>query len=65
MKNQLTRFFKEEEGLATIEIVLILVILAGIAFLFKGAIQKFFNSIKGAIETQIEQINTPMTPEGN
>lgn len=62
MKNQLTRFFKEEEGLATIEIVLILVILAGIAFLFKGAIQSFFDKIKGAIETQIEDINKPMTP---
>lgn len=55
MKRNLTNFFKEEEGLATIEIVLILVILAGLAFLFKGAIIGFFNTIKDKIEQQINQ----------
>ena len=53
MKKQLTRFFKEEEGLATIEIVLILVILAGLAFTFKGAIASFFTSITDKIKDQI------------
>lgn len=53
MKKHLMNFFKEEEGLATIEIVLILVVLAGVAFLFKGAITGFFNTIKDKIQTQI------------
>lgn len=55
MKKLIAGFFKEEEGLATIEIVLILVVLAGLAFMFKGAVASFFSTIKTKIETQINQ----------
>lgn len=56
MKGIMTRFFKEEEGMATIEIVLIVVILAGAAFLFRGAIEGFFTMITNAISNKIGNI---------
>lgn len=39
------KFFKEEEGLATVEIVLILVILVGLVVLFRNAISSFFGQV--------------------
>lgn len=45
----LKRFFKEEEGLATMEIVLICVVLVGVALLFKDKIGKFVNNILGKV----------------
>ena len=58
MKNALVRFFREEEGLATIEIVLIICILAALAFIFKNAIKNFFTQIQTAITNQINKITT-------
>lgn len=56
MKGLMKRFLKEEEGMATIEIVLIVVILAGAAFLFRTAIEGFFAKITAAIGAKIDQI---------
>lgn len=39
------RFFAEEEGLATLEIVLITVILLGLVVVFKDTIKNFFSTI--------------------
>ena len=42
--NQLKRFLKEEDGLSTVEIILILVVLVGLVLIFKDemiSIQKF------------------------
>lgn len=41
----LNKFFKEEEGLATMEIVLICVVLVGVALLFKKQIGNFVDGI--------------------
>lgn len=53
----LKSFFKDEEGVATLEIVLIVVVLIGLALLFKSKITKFveniLNKISGA-EGQFE-----------
>lgn len=38
MKNEIRRFIKEEDGLGTVEIVLLIAILVGVALLFKGKI---------------------------
>ncbi|WP_194190076.1 Flp1 family type IVb pilin [Clostridium chrysemydis] len=57
----LKRFFKEEEGLATLEIVLILVILIGLVVIFKDTIKAFFQRIMNKITSGSEDIlNTDM-----
>lgn len=58
MKNEIVRFFKEEDGVATVEIVLILCVLAFLAFMFREAIFSFFNKIKKAISDEINKITT-------
>lgn len=42
-------FLKEEEGMGTVEIVLIIAVLVAIALLFKDKITKFVNSALGNI----------------
>ncbi|HEX3032297.1 MAG TPA: Flp1 family type IVb pilin [Bacillota bacterium] len=42
MGNVIKRFIREEKGLETLEIVIILVILVGVAFLFKGKLSSWF-----------------------
>lgn len=52
--NLLKNFLKEEEGVGTVEIVLILVALVAVALLFKdtvmGYVTKLLNSISGDID---------------
>lgn len=43
--NLIKNFFKEEEGIATLEVVLIAVILLGLIILFKDWIVQFFKNI--------------------
>lgn len=45
MKNAIARFMKDESGLGTVELVLLILILAGIAILFKDKLYKFFTSL--------------------
>ncbi|WP_432408059.1 Flp1 family type IVb pilin [Wukongibacter sp. M2B1] len=48
-------FFKEEDGLGTVEIVLLLAILVGLALIFRKAIVGFVSSILGnTMETKGE-----------
>lgn len=42
-------FFKEEEGMGTVEIVLIIAVLVAIALLFKDKITTFVNNALGNI----------------
>lgn len=44
MLNLVKGFFKEEEGMGTVEIVLIIAVLVAIALLFKDKITEFVNS---------------------
>ena len=54
--NLLSRFFKEEEGIGTIELVLIDVVLIGLVLLFKGQIMALFDKIMQKITTDTDSI---------
>lgn len=45
MKKLIYEFIKEEDGLGTVEIVIIIAILVGIAFIFKKQIYSLVNQI--------------------
>lgn len=45
MKETLARFLKEEDGIGTVEIVVIIAVLVGIALIFRDAIIKFVTDI--------------------
>lgn len=51
MKLLIKRFIKEEDGLGTVEIVVIIAVLVGIALIFRDAIINFVTSImKGVFD---------------
>lgn len=50
------QFLKEEEGLATVEIILIIVVLVGLVILFKGQITQVVTNIFNKITTQSNKI---------
>lgn len=52
----LKNFFKEEEGIGTIEIVLIAVVLIGLVLLFKGQIMELFEKIMTKISGDTDSI---------
>ena len=52
----LRSFFKEEEGIGTIEIVLIAVVLIGLVLLFKGQIMELFERIMTKISGDTDSI---------
>lgn len=45
MKELMKRFAREEDGMATIEIVVIIAVLVALALLFKDGIEKFANDL--------------------
>lgn len=45
-------FWKEEDGMGTVEIILIIVVLVGLVIIFKGQISALVNSIFGKITQQ-------------
>jgi len=49
-------FLKEEEGMGTVEIILIIVVLVGLVILFKDQITTIVNSIFRKITTQTNKI---------
>lgn len=49
MLNILKSFFKEEDGLGTVEIVVIIAVLVGIALIFRDAIINFVTDIMGSV----------------
>jgi Flp pilus assembly pilin Flp len=64
VKDLLKSFIKEEDGLGTVEIVVIIAILIGIALLFKNQIFAFVKNLLNEIfgDKQIENIiNNPNT----
>lgn len=52
MKDLVVSFFKDEEGLETIEMVILLVIVVGIAFVFRKALVTWFNQFLGDVQKQ-------------
>lgn len=51
----LKNFFHEEDGIATVELVLILCILVIVALLFKDAIKGFFTKITKSIDSKLDE----------
>lgn len=49
MKKLLSRFWKEEEGMGTVEIVIIIAVLVGVALIFRDAIGKFVGSMMDSL----------------
>lgn len=45
MKNFLQRFWQEEDGMGTVEIVIIIAVLVAVALLFKDGIEDFVNKL--------------------
>ena len=49
-------FWKQEEGVGTIEIVLLLVVLIGLVIIFKAQITKLLENIFKEIESQSKEV---------
>ena len=49
-------FWKQEEGVGVIEVVLILVVLIGLVIIFKTQIRKLLETIFKQIETQSKEV---------
>lgn len=50
--NELKAFFKEEEGIGVVEVILILVVLIGLVIIFKKQLTALVNSIFTKINKQ-------------
>ncbi len=52
MKDFIIGFFKDEDGVETIEMVIILVVIVGIAVVFRKQLVNWFNSLLGQAQQQ-------------
>lgn len=50
------QFLKEEDGMGTVEIILIIVVLVGLVIIFKDQITKIVNNLFNKISTQTDKI---------
>ncbi len=55
--NQLKRFLKEEDGLSTVEIILILVVLVGLVLIFKDEMISIVESIFKTITDKVKKVD--------
>jgi len=55
-EENMKEFLLDEDGMGTIELVLILVVLIGLVIIFKGQIRGLLNTIFGEIESQTEEV---------
>ncbi len=58
MKNRLQNFWREEDGMGTVEVILIIVVLIGLVIIFKTQLQKL---VKTIFEKIMEDSNTVMS----
>lgn len=56
MRKEAVSFLKDEEGMGTIEVVLILVVLIGLVITFKGEITKILTNIMSSINTKSSSV---------
>ncbi len=61
MKKFMVRFFKDESGLETVEMVIILVVLVGIAFAFRKTLVNWYNGFIEDTQTQAKDFGSPVT----
>ncbi len=68
MINLVKRFLQEEDGLGTVEIVVIIAVLVGIALIFRDAIIKFVTDIMKSVfadDTITRDVNSGSIRQGN
>lgn len=53
LKNYMEKFVKNEDGMGVIEVVLIIVILVGLAVIFKSQITSILNSIFSSLTSTV------------
>lgn len=58
--NMLKQFWQEEEGMATVEIVVILAVLVSIALIFRGQIIEF---VRTRLSTILQDSDTDVTTQ--
>lgn len=56
MKKNLKNFLREEEGMGTVEVILIIVVLIGLVIIFKTQLTQIVNSIFSKISSQSNSI---------
>lgn len=56
MKQQIRRFLKEEDGMGTVEIVLIIVVLIALVMIFKEKIKQVVNKAMNTISTNSNSV---------
>jgi Flp pilus assembly pilin Flp len=68
MSDLIRRFIKEEDGLGTVEIVVLIAVLVGIALIFRDAIIKFVTGIMKSVfadDSITEDVSSSNIREGN
>lgn len=50
------KFLKEEDGMGTVEVILIIVVLVGLVIIFKGRITEIVENLFDKITTQTESV---------
>ena len=68
MRNLVKNFLKEEDGLGTVEIVVIIAVLVGIALIFRDAIIKFVTDIMKSVfadDTITRDVDSSNIRQGN
>ena len=53
MKRELERFLREEDAMGVVEVVLIIMVLVGLALIFKNQITQIANSIFTKLKKQV------------
>lgn len=53
MKELVKNFIKEEDAMGTVEVVLIIVVLVGLAIIFRSQINSILNSIISKIKSKV------------
>ena len=56
MKEVLRRFWKEEDGMGTVEVVLIIVVLIALVMIFKSKIKQVVNKAMNTITTNSNSV---------
>ena len=55
-KNRIAEFWKEEDGIGTVEMILILVVLIGIVLIFKDNLNDLVESLFKTINSQAKRV---------
>lgn len=56
LKNLITGFIKEEDGLGVVEVILIIVVLIGLVIIFRESITGVIESIFDTINERVEDV---------